>query len=169
MFLFVWYYIHSLWWKWVFAQFAGTNHMYELSLNNRTLWSSFSLFWRNNLYETCFWCLFICSFQFWIITYTQADTGKGPFRSNYSFLVCACTYVMIQNGKMHTNKYQKQNISLGKEKKSFIMFSFWENPMDFPSKIESFAQWHVTKCSGSTIANIWAFKNLYSLFDRNVP
>ena len=26
--------------------------------------------------ETCFWCLFIGSFQFWIITYIWADTEK---------------------------------------------------------------------------------------------
>ena len=41
-------------------------------------------------------------------TALQADTEKGPFRSNCSFSVSACMYVMILNGKLHTSKLQKQ-------------------------------------------------------------
>ena len=31
---------------------------------------------------------------------------KGPFRSNSSFYVSACMYVLIQNGKLHMNKHR---------------------------------------------------------------
>ena len=46
-------------------------------------------------------------FLFKIITYIQADTEKGPFRSNCRFSVSAYMYVMILNGKLHTSKLQK--------------------------------------------------------------
>ena len=52
--------------------------------------------------------MLICNFQFNAITFIQADTEKGPFRSNCSFSVSAHMYVMIQNGKLHTSKHQKQ-------------------------------------------------------------
>ena len=59
------------------------------------------------LLETFFWCMLICSFPFKIITYIRADTEKGPFRSNCRFSVSAHMYIMILNGKLHTNKLQK--------------------------------------------------------------
>ena len=89
--------------------FTGTIHW--ILPKNWTLWSFLSLslssLW-NILFETSFWCLLVCSFLFKIITYIWADTEKGPFRSNYSFSVSACMYVMILNGKLHTSKHQKQ-------------------------------------------------------------
>ena len=52
--------------------------------------------------KTCFWCLFVCRFQFWIITFIRADTEKGPFSSNCSLSVSAPMYVMIQNWSRNT-------------------------------------------------------------------
>ena len=50
---------------------------------------------RNIQAETCFWSLFVCSFKFWIITYIQADTEKGPFSSNCSFSVSPHMYLTL--------------------------------------------------------------------------
>ena len=91
------------------TQCRGHNFWREDSPKNWTLWNFLSLssLW-NILLETFFWCLLICSFRFKIITYIRADTEKGPLRSNCSFSVSACMYVMILNGKLHMSKLQKQ-------------------------------------------------------------
>ena len=63
----------------------------------------------------------------------------------------------------------KLNISLGKEKRSFIMFSFWENHMDYPSKIVRFAVAWFILAQSQYQSQFLSFENLYSLFDRYVP
>ena len=69
---------------------------------------SLSLFLVKYSVQTCLWCLLVCSFPFWIITFIHTDTEKGPFTSNCSFSVSPPMHVIIQNFKLHMNKLQKQ-------------------------------------------------------------
>ena len=69
---------------------------------------SLSLFLVKYSVLNLFLVLLICSFPFWIITFIQADSEKGPFSSDCSFSMSANMYVMILNGKLHTSKLQKE-------------------------------------------------------------
>ena len=68
---------------------------------------------------------------------------KATIRSKWTFF-CVCPYECNDPEwgtayKQSTKTGLIQNISQGREKESFIMFSFWGN--GFPSKIRSFARW----------------------------
>ena len=73
-----------------------------------------------------------------IITYIWADTEKLQLDLNGPFSVSASMYVMILNGNCiwasTKNRFQTEYFTRKREREreSFIMFSFWENPMDFP-------------------------------------
>ena len=99
---------HRLCW-WVGG--GGTNRQEDLiNLNLHGICKTFlslSSLW-NIPFLTCFWCLLICSFPFWIITYIKADTENLQLDLNGPFSVSACMNVMIKNGKLHTSKHQKQ-------------------------------------------------------------
>ena len=67
------------------------------------------LFFQWNIQsETCYWSLFVCSFKFWITTYIQGDTEEVQLELSGPFSVSAHKYAMIQNLRLHTNKFQKQ-------------------------------------------------------------
>ena len=89
-------------------------------LKNWALWNSFSLFLVKFSVLNLFLCLFVCSFSFWIITFIQADTEKGPFSSNCSFSVSSCMCEMILGNWTSTkNRFNTENFT-GKRESSFI-------------------------------------------------
>ena len=95
--------------------------MYELSLF-LVKYSVFNLFF----------CLFTCSFPF--------TRCKATIRSEWTFL-CVCSYECNDpEWKTVLEQAKKtgliQNIPLGREKESFIMFSLLGNKFVFSSKIE---------------------------------
>ena len=97
---------------------------------------------------------------------------KATIRSEWTFF-CLCSYEC--NDTEWENAYKQatktgliQNISLGREKESFIMFSFWGNQMDSPPKLRALYSGRKPS-AGQYHCQHLSFENLHSLFNRNVP
>ena len=157
----------------------------------------FSLFLVKYSVWNLFWCLFVCSFPFQIITYIHTSTHwKATIRSKWT-LFCVCSYV-CNDPELETAYEQApktgfiQNISLGKEKKSFIIFRFWVKARTYDQfqqivqKLTSITNYECNIKATKTVLtrmdvlknsnfhyvhdfsqNLFHFKNLYILYSHN--
>ena len=101
---------------------------------------------------------------------------KATISSKWTFF-CVCLYVC--NDTEWETAYEqtpktglKQNISQGRESESFIMFSFWGDPMDFPFKNCgpcTLVIIHKYSCSGQHHSQYLSIEILNILYDRHGP